>query len=198
MAILESVKELASKLGAETNGRDITDQLNKINKHLDSTGSRDIAEAVSKFADKEDGTAILITKTVTENKTYKASDDGASGYSSVTVNVPSAPVPETFEVNLLYDVDMTSLTTDKSYDEVKAAIQANKVIIFIWSIREQGGTVLSGTTSAVDYNSEGDFMSFVASFRYEAISGCYVFQWGNPETYTQASTTVQVLMNQIY
>lgn len=32
MAILESVKELASKLGAETNGRDITDQLNKINK----------------------------------------------------------------------------------------------------------------------------------------------------------------------
>lgn len=34
MAILESVKELASKLGAETNGRDITDQLNKINKQL--------------------------------------------------------------------------------------------------------------------------------------------------------------------
>lgn len=56
MAILESVKELASKLGAETNGRDITDQLNKINKHLDQTAlsGRDIAEAVSKFADVND------------------------------------------------------------------------------------------------------------------------------------------------
>lgn len=52
MAILESVKKLAEKLGAETNGRDITDQLNKINKHLDETslGGRDIAEAVKKLS----------------------------------------------------------------------------------------------------------------------------------------------------
>lgn len=55
MAILESVRKLAEKLGAETNGRDITDQLNIINRHLDSTGSRDIAEAVSKFADTAGG-----------------------------------------------------------------------------------------------------------------------------------------------
>lgn len=51
MAILESVKKLASKVGAETNGRTIAEQINNINRHLDSTGSRDIAEAVSKFAD---------------------------------------------------------------------------------------------------------------------------------------------------
>lgn len=57
MAILESVRKLAEKLGAETNGRDITDQINKINKHLDETalGGRDIAEAVSKFADVDSG-----------------------------------------------------------------------------------------------------------------------------------------------
>lgn len=89
MAILESVRKLAEKVGADTNGRDIADQLNIINKHLDNTqpGSRDIAEAVSKFADKEDGTAVLITKTITENNTYNAADDGVSGYSSVTVDV---------------------------------------------------------------------------------------------------------------
>lgn len=87
MAIIDSVKKLASKVGADTNGRTIAEQINNINRHLDSTGSRDIAEAVSKFADKEDGTAILTTKTITENNTYNASDDGASGYSSVTVNV---------------------------------------------------------------------------------------------------------------
>ena len=52
MAILESVRKLAEKLGADTNGRDIADQLNIINKHLDNTqpGSRDIAEAVKKFS----------------------------------------------------------------------------------------------------------------------------------------------------
>ena len=57
MAILDSVRKLAEKVGAETNGRDITDQINKINKHLDETalGGRDIAEAVSKFADVESG-----------------------------------------------------------------------------------------------------------------------------------------------
>lgn len=55
MAILESVKKLASKVGAETNGRTIAEQINNINRHLDSTGSRDIAEAVSKFADVESG-----------------------------------------------------------------------------------------------------------------------------------------------
>ena len=57
MAILESVRELASKLGAETNGRDITDQLNKINKHLDETAlsGRDIAEAVKTYSKNASG-----------------------------------------------------------------------------------------------------------------------------------------------
>lgn len=57
MAILESVRELASKLGAETNGRDITDQINKINKHLDETalGGRDIAEAVKTYSKNASG-----------------------------------------------------------------------------------------------------------------------------------------------
>lgn len=92
MAIIDSVRKLAEKVGADTNGRTIADQLNIINKKLDDTqpDSRDIAEAVSKFADKEDGTAILVTKTITENKTYKASDDNATGYSSVTVEVEQA------------------------------------------------------------------------------------------------------------
>lgn len=57
MAILESVRELASKLGAETNGRDITDQINKINKHLDETalGGRDIADAVRTYSKNASG-----------------------------------------------------------------------------------------------------------------------------------------------
>ena len=84
MAILESVKELASKLGAETNGRDITDQLNKINKHLDEAAlsGRDIAEAVKTYSKNASGgggggetfevdfTANFETGEITANKTY--------------------------------------------------------------------------------------------------------------------------------
>jgi hypothetical protein len=89
MAIIDSVRKLAEKVGADTNGRTIADQLNIINQKLDNTqpGSRDIAEAVSKFAEKEDGTATFTTKTITENGTYAASDDGVNGYSSVSVDV---------------------------------------------------------------------------------------------------------------
>lgn len=35
------------------------------------------------------GSSTLITKTITENGTYLATDDNVDGYSSVTVNVPS-------------------------------------------------------------------------------------------------------------
>lgn len=200
MAIIDSVRKLAEKVGADTNGRTIADQLNIINQKLDNTqpGSRDISEAVSKFADKEDGTAILITKTITENNTYKASDDGASGYSSVTVEVPSAPVPETFEVEIGYDPTSPSdFTTNKSYDMVKAAIQANKVIKFIWSIKQQGEVVVSGTTSAVDYNSEADFMTIATSSIYADKTAPLLFLWGNPETYTHVSKGVASLFDEL-
>lgn len=44
------------------------------------------------------GSATLITKTITENGTYKASDDDADGYSEVTVNVvPSSEYIVTLE-----------------------------------------------------------------------------------------------------
>ena len=36
------------------------------------------------------GSATLITKTITANGTYNASDDSADGYSSVTANIPNA------------------------------------------------------------------------------------------------------------
>lgn len=52
MAILESVKELASKLGAETNGRTIADQINIINQHLEAETANDIAGAVKEYSKK--------------------------------------------------------------------------------------------------------------------------------------------------
>lgn len=114
MAILESVKELASKLGAETNGRDITDQLNKINKHLDETAlsGRDIAEAV---------------KTYSEN----ASGGGGGG--------ETFEVDMTIVTSSLEQGTSGTFTTSKTIQETIDAIKAGKQIDFsaTWNGREE-------------------------------------------------------------
>lgn len=43
-----------------------------------------------RFYENGGGSATLITKNITANGTYSASDDSADGYSEVTVNVPSS------------------------------------------------------------------------------------------------------------
>ena len=106
MAILESVKELASQLGAETNGRDITDQLNKINKHLDEAAlsGRDIAEAV---------------------KTYSKNASGGGG-GGETFEVEMA---FTLDDNAEF-LKVISYTSTKTHSEVVNAINSGKKVIF--------------------------------------------------------------------
>ena len=89
--ILESVNNLSEKLGVEEREQTIKDQLDLCVERLGGEGySADIAESANKFADKEDGTATFTTKVITENGTYAASDDGVSGYSSVSVDVENS------------------------------------------------------------------------------------------------------------
>ena len=183
MAILESVKKLASKVGADTNGRTIAEQINNINRHLDSTGSRDIAEAVNKFADKEDGTAILITKTVTENKTYKATDDGASGYSSVTVNVPSAPVPETFDVTLNIEyIDATSFnfSSSKTLQEALAAHTEGKTLDFTINWTNSGQTFTSVSSNYLRLEQSGfDYFAILFVLNDPSHTVIYPLLWSS-------------------
>ena len=55
------------------------------------------------------GSATLITKTITANGTYSASDDSADGYSEVTVNVPSSAASSWTKVaETTYQVSTTS------------------------------------------------------------------------------------------
>lgn len=73
--------------------------------------------------------ANLIEKSVTENGEYYAKDDNVDGYSSVAVNVPSAP--ETFEVNFSLSDDTESLEfrSTKTYSEIYEAITSGKKVI---------------------------------------------------------------------
>ena len=119
MAILDSVKELASKLGAETSGRDITEQINLINKKLDETSSsgRDIAEAVRTYSENAGGGGsdfnsivvmgrninngerssyyLTLLKPADENGTYNVHSHGSPGsktYTSFTLLEPATKI----------------------------------------------------------------------------------------------------------
>lgn len=71
--------------------------------------------------------ANLIEKSITENGDYYASTDGADGYSSVKVDVPSSG-GETFEVNISVDLS-NGIVSDKTYSEMVDAYDANKKVI---------------------------------------------------------------------
>lgn len=108
--IKESIDTLSEKLGVTEREQTIKDQLDLCVERLGGEGnSKDIAESAEKFAEKEDGTATFMTKTITENDTYNAADDGVSGYSSVTVNVPSGS--EAFEVIIEIDPNYDHITS---------------------------------------------------------------------------------------
>lgn len=62
-----------------------------------------------RFYENGGGDATLITKSITANGTYSASDDSADGYSEVTVNVPSSAASSWTKVaETTYQVSTTS------------------------------------------------------------------------------------------
>ena len=81
---------------------------------------------------------MLIEKTITENGTYNASDDSADGYSKVTVEVSSAPTPETFDVEITIDYGTNSYTCNKTYTEINSAYEAGKNVICTVTWQEGG------------------------------------------------------------
>jgi len=85
--------------------------------------------------------ATLITKTITANGTYSASDDDADGYSEVTVNVPSSAASSWTKVaETSYQVSTTgtSATTVATWATGHSEIITSEQIIYI-RIRDTAG-----------------------------------------------------------
>ena len=77
------------------------------------------------------GGSTLVTKTITENGTYSASDDSADGYSEVTVNVPTSGssawtkvVETSYQVSTTY-TSSTTVATLKTDSEIWTS---NKIV----------------------------------------------------------------------
>ena len=83
------------------------------------------------------GGGTLITKSITSNGTYDAEDDGADGYSSVTVNV-QVEVPEVGSIN--YDPATFTLSWTAPVDESGLALlQQYGYSLFYKVVREATG-----------------------------------------------------------
>ena len=65
---------------------DIADAIRSKLGSADTYTPAEMAAAIRQIA------STLIAKTITQNGTYDPADDGADGYSSVTVDIPGAPV----------------------------------------------------------------------------------------------------------
>lgn len=95
----------------------LTDSINALTTYANEvTGGSDtnLSDAVHTLASGYGGGATLITKTITENGTYSATDDSADGYSSVTVNVPSSAASSWTKVaETSYQVSTTSTSSQK-------------------------------------------------------------------------------------
>ena len=93
----------------------LTDSINALTTYANEvTGGSDtnLSDAVHTLASGYGGSATLITKTITANGTYSASDDSADGYSEVTVNVPSSAASSWTKVaETSYQVSTTSTST---------------------------------------------------------------------------------------
>jgi hypothetical protein len=120
MAILESVRELASKLGADTNGRTIADQINIINQHLEADTANDIAGAVKEYSKKAgsgggggetfevNGTANEDDMTATVDKTLaEALEAFQAGKNVIFKIVVEGRTYTTFAATPIYNSTMT-------------------------------------------------------------------------------------------
>lgn len=94
-------------IGYEPSSEDIT-----ITAQNDETGT---SKTINVNMSGGGGSAVLGTKTITENGTYNASADSLDGYSSVTVNVPASgiTVDDVAEKNISGDIELTTATTIK-------------------------------------------------------------------------------------
>ena len=181
--ILESVNTLSDKLGVTEREQTIKDQLDLCVERLGGEGnSKDIAESAEKFAEKEDGTATFMTKSITENNTYNAADDGVSGYSSVTVNVPSGS--SVMEVNIETNDDTGTYTPDKTFNEVLTEISNGGVVKFLFYKTETPSTKRpsSGYFTMVDGSENSYFIITIDTLLNDSTVNSIAVKWDNDGT----------------
>lgn len=123
--------------------------------------------------------ATLITKTITANGTYSASDDSADGYSEVTVNVPSSAASswtKVAETSYQISTTSTSVSTVATWETGHSEIWTTEKIVYV-RVRDTAGQ-RAGYFYGSDNFFTGTFLetansSGVRSIIYTNSSGVY-------------------------
>ena len=84
------------------------------------------------------GSAVLITKSITQNGTYSASSDSADGYSSVTVNVAGSSWTKVAETTYTTSTTSTSAETVETWETGHSEIWTNSKWVYV-RIRDTAG-----------------------------------------------------------
>lgn len=136
MTKLEALKTLYAALGGTPADaaelETVVEVLNAIAELFKGETADTIADAVNNIAEIAGGispTPTLITKNITENGTYTASDDDADGYSSVEVNVAGGE-PFAVEITAQGEVGSYTFSANKTYSETMAAIHNGDAMSF--------------------------------------------------------------------
>lgn len=160
---------------------------------FNATGFDSVIEP-SLIAKMENGSnsATLVEKSITENGEYNASDDNASGYSSVTVNVPSAPTPETHQVTLSCTVDGSgiSFSSSETFSDIVDIINNGDIIDFTIVTTYQGQTI-SYSPVAYKYDTSSKIIKVLGDL-YSEEESAYAFMvvyWGDPSVYETQTVT---------
>lgn len=96
--------------------------------------------------------ATLITKEITANGTYNASDDSADGYSSVVVNVPSGSTPTLQTKSVTPTESEQTVTADSGYDGL-SSVTVNAIpseYITTTDATASASDIVSGATAYVN------------------------------------------------
>lgn len=122
----------------------LTDSINALTTYANEvTGASDttLSDAVHTLVSGYGGSATLITKTITANGTYSASDDSADGYSEVTVNVPSSAASswtKVAETSYQVNTTNTSAKTVATWATGHSEIWTSDKIVYV-RIRDTAG-----------------------------------------------------------
>lgn len=98
------------------NGDTLKDIADAIREKKETSAPIDVSDFANEILTISGGSSTLISKTITENGTYNASDDHADGYSDVTVNVPSSgEQPIAIPKLIGYNYNATNVIFTESY-----------------------------------------------------------------------------------
>lgn len=123
--------------------------------------------------------ATLIEKSITANGTYKAEDDSASGYSSVTVDVAGGG-GETFEVEMTFTAESVESQTgtaaiSKTLAEAIDAIDSGKNLVFTVNVTIGEETATLPVLGYKKFTDGNDFI-VIAAARLNG-NGVYTLLW---------------------